>query len=410
MHVISGVSRLNYQMCYDTYFLLVILENHKTSDKAVLHILPSTSEEASGPTYSVVRLCESLDNSRVYTQLITLDSEAPHGRYNQKTFPYGLGPRRLGNSPSMRSWLEKQARVGSVRMFHNHSLWMMPNVYPGNIAADYGIPYVLSPRGCFTEYAMSIGSHVKKLFWPLVQKPSLRSVNLFHATAESEYLDIRRMGFRQPVAVIPNGIDIPDVPIDCGKSGLRTLLFLSRIHPNKGLDLLLPAWKSVQNRFPEWRLLIVGPDENNHLYQVKKLAVELELERVFWEGPVYGKRKFDLMASSDLFILPSYSENFGMVVAESLASGTPAIVLKGAPWHGIEQNEAGWWIDADSESIAACLTAAFLMPEASLRQMGISGRTWMQRDFSWDMIAEKMSRSYDWICEGGDRPDWILTD
>lgn len=357
-----------------------------------------------------MRLCESLNGSDTCTRLVTLTGDKMVRLPFHQTFRYGFGPRRLGNSPSMRYWLEQQARVGSVRLFHNHSLWMMPNVYPGNIAADYGIPYVLSPRGCFTEYAMSIGSHVKKLFWPLVQKPSLRSVNLFHATAESEYLDIRRMGFRQPVAVIPNGIDIPDVSLDNGTSGLRTLLFLSRIHPNKGLDLLLPAWRYVQDRYPEWRLLIVGPDENNHLSEVKKLALDLELERVFWEGPVYGKRKFDLMASSDLFILPSYSENFGMVVAESLASGTPAIVLKGAPWHGIEQNRAGWWIDADSDSIAACLSAAFSMPDARLRQMGISGRSWMQRDFSWDTIAEKMRRTYDWISDGKDRPSWVLTD
>jgi glycosyltransferase involved in cell wall biosynthesis len=372
--------------------------------------LPSTSHEASGPTYSVVRLCEALSNQAPFTKLVTLESDVPVERGIQRTFPYGVGPRRLGNSPSMRLWLKKMARKGAVELLHNHSLWMMPNVYPGNIAARYSIPYMVSPRGCFTEYAMSIGSVVKKLFWPLVQKPSLRAVSAFHATAMSEYHDIRRMGFYQPVAIIPNGVDIPEVSSVDRDQNCRTILFLSRIHPNKGIDMLLPAWKAVQDRFPEWRLLIVGPDENNHLSEVKKLANHLNVERVVWGDPVYGREKFDLMSSSDLFILPSYSENFGMVVAESLASGTPAIVLKGAPWSGIEHNHAGWWIDADIDSIQRCLETAFSMSSESLRQMGLSGRAWMRREFSWDAIAEKMYRTYEWVCEVGDRPDWVMTD
>ena len=103
----------------------------------------------------------------------------------------------------------RASEVTLSKDIHNHRLWMMPNVYPGLVARKHNVPLVISPRGTLSEWAFQHGSVVKRLFWPLVQKPALTATSCFHATAESEYKDIRRMGFRQPVAIIPNGIDIP---------------------------------------------------------------------------------------------------------------------------------------------------------------------------------------------------------
>jgi len=192
----------------------------------IIHTVPAISNEASGPSYSVVRLCESLVQQGQELTLAALDwapiSSPPAFL---KTFPLGLGPRRLGRSPAMSRWLNERAGLQAVDVFHNHSLWMMPNVYPGQVARKYDIPFVVSPRGVFTEYAMAIGSKIKRVFWPLIQRPALNAVNCFHATAESEYADIRRLGFRQPVAVIPNGIDIPELMPKISINS-RTLLFL----------------------------------------------------------------------------------------------------------------------------------------------------------------------------------------
>jgi glycosyltransferase involved in cell wall biosynthesis len=373
----------------------------------MIHTLPSTSQEASGPTYSVVRLCEALHGIGSEVCLVTLESDVPVERGFQTTFPYGFGPRRLGNSPAMRKWLQDEARSGKISLIHNHSLWMMPNVYPGNIASRFGIPYVVAPRGCFTEYAMSIGSPLKRLFWPLIQKPSLRSVDLFHATAETELEDIRRMGFNQPVAIIPNGVDIPFATERMKPIDQRILLFFSRIHPNKGLDMLLPAWKSIQDRHSDWSLWIVGPDEDGYLETVKELSNVLGLRRVEFRGPVYGDSKTTLMGSVDLFVLPSYSENFGMVVAESLASGTPAIVMKGAPWDGLETTGSGWWIDMQVDALVDCLHSALSLPRDVLKDMGSKGREWMMRDFSWDKIARQWIMTYDWVCNGSEKPEWV---
>ncbi len=282
----------------------------------------------------------------------------------------------------------------------------MPNVYPGWVARKHNVPLVVSSRGTLSEWAFQNGSWVKRWFWPLVQKPALVATTCFHATADSEYEDIRRMGFRQPVAIIPNGVDIP-LPKQPSQNELRSLLFLGRIHPIKGVDMLLQAWQAVSPRFPEWRLQIVGPDNGGYLSRMQALAAELGLEQVEFSGPLCGEAKLDAYREAELFVLPTHSENFGMAVAEALAAGTPAIVSKGAPWAGLAQHHAGWWVDIGVEPLVACLEEALSSSRDELAAMGSQGREWMLREFSWSRIGEMMDETYRWILNGGNRPDWV---
>lgn len=374
----------------------------------VIHVVPAITNEASGPSYSVVRLCESLMDRRQDVRLAALDwAPMPSRPQFLQTFPFGLGPRRLGRSPEMRRWLSATAESRTVDLIHNHSLWMMPNVYPGQVAARYGIPLMISPRGTLSEWAMRSGSSLKRVFWPLIQRPALSSTTCFHATAESEYEDIRRMGFHQPVAIIPNGIDIPNL-LPKVRGDLRTLLYLGRIHPIKGLDMLLPAWRAVQDRFSEWRLRIVGPDNSGYLAKMQQLASELELQRIEFAGPLHGEAKWRAYAQADLFVLPTYSENFGISVAEALAAGTPAIVTKGAPWRGLANQGAGWWIDIGVDSLVACLEDALSQSSIDLAEMGQRGRGWMAAEYSWPHIAQQMAETYRWVLKGGSKPEWVI--
>jgi glycosyltransferase involved in cell wall biosynthesis len=370
----------------------------------VIHVVPSITNEANGPSYSVVRLCESLIGQQQEVTLAVLDW-APMSTPPPflKTFALGLGPRRLGRSPAMRRWLLGMAESRAVGLIHNHSLWMMPNVYPGQAAGRHGIPLVVSPRGTLAERAMQSGSSLKRVFWPLIQRSALGSTTCFHATAEAECEDIRRMGFRQPVAIIPNGIDIPKL-LPKLASNLRTLLFLGRVHPIKGLDMLLPAWRAVQDRFPDWQLQIVGPDNSGYLTQMQRLASQLKLQRTEFSGPLYGDEKWRAYAQADLFVLPTYSENFGMAVAEALATGAPAIVTKGAPWGGLARKGAGWWIDIGLDPLVACLEDALARSSNDLRGMGLRGRAWMAAEYSWEHIGQQMVATYRWVLEGGISP------
>lgn len=383
----------------------------------VIQIVPAITEEASGPSYSVVRLCDSLNATGAAVILAALDwaplTSAP--AYLQ-TFPLGVGPPRLGRSPSMYRWVFEQCAAGRVDVLHNHGMWQMNAVYPAWAAKRWNIPLIYSPRGAFSEWAMAHGSWVKRIFWPLLQLPSLQQATCFHATAESEYEEIRRLGFRQPVAIIPNGVDLPYMSCACSPSPYRSLLFLSRIHPKKGLENLLHAWSHIEPRYPEWRLTIVGSDNGYHrpsgyLDELKRLSTKLCLKAVSFDGVLRGEDKLQVLRQAEMFVLPTFSENFGMVVAEALAMATPAIVTKGAPWSGLVENRAGWWIDIGVEPLVACLNEALTRSPEALAAMGRNGRHWMEREFSWDSIGHRMAATYRWLCDKTlPVPDWVRLD
>ena len=381
----------------------------------IIHVVPAITEESSGPSYSVVRLCESLIEEGSQVALAAMDW-APIARPPAclRAFPVGVGPRRLGRSPAMARWLEAQTRSGQVDVLHNHGMWQMNAVYPGRVAARHGTPYVVSPRGTWSAWAMANGSVMKKPFWSLLQRPAVEPATCFHATAESEYEDIRRLGFRQPVAVIPNGIDLPP-PMDKTGDGRRTVLFLGRIHPVKGLNILLHAWGAVQSRFPDWRLRIVGSDDGYHgssgyMAELKSLAAALGLQRIEFSGALHDAAKWQAYADSDLFVLPTYSENFGMSIAEALASGTPALVSKGAPWSGLDARRAGRWIDIGVDPLVAGLEDLLQREPRELRDMGINGRTWMTEAYSWRTIGQRMAEFYHWLARGSAGvPSFVIT-
>ena len=187
----------------------------------------------------------------------------------------------------------------------------------------------------------------------------------------------------------------------------RTILFLGRIHPKKGIDNLLQAWHAVEHKYPDWDLKIVGPDNSGYLVDMQALCAQLKLTRVKFIDAVYGADKLQLYRDANLFVLPTHSENFGMTVAEALAAGTPAIVSKGAPWSGLEGNIAGWWIDIGVDSLVACLEKAMALSNAELMNMGESGRDWMIRSYSWDHIGQQMAAVYRWLVGGGSPPECV---
>ena len=360
----------------------------------------------------MVRLCQSLIEAGEDLTLVALDwSTLPSTPPFLKVFPLGIGPRRLGRSPVMARWLMSETAAGRVDVIHNHGMWQMNAVYPGWAAKGHKAKLVVSPRGAFSTWAMSYGSPFKRIFWLLIQRPALAQASCFHATAEAEYQDIRRLGFDQPVAIIPNGIDVPPLA-QREPRNFRTLLFLGRIHPVKGIDVLLNAWAAVMDRFPTLRLLVVGTDkgygdQGDYLEQMKALAAKLRLTRMEFEEPLYGEAKLAAYREADLFVLPSRSENFGITVAEALAAGTPAIVTKGAPWQGLQTYRAGWWIDSGVDALVASLEEAMASSPGELAQRGTNGREWMMREFSWPNLAKKMDQTYRWLIEGGEHPSWV---
>ena len=389
---------------------MALLTGNGADRLRIVHVVPSIDSEASGPSYSVGALSRALMDAGHASCLVATSTEGGRDADGVRFFPRRAVPFRLGRSPEMRDWLRATVSAGGLDVMHNNSLWMMPNVYPSWAIAGSDVPLVVSPRGTFSPWALRRSRPVKFLFWHAFQKQALGRAAMFHATAESEYMDIRQQGFRQPVVILPNGVDMPALACGPTKEGPRTLLFLGRIHPVKGLDMLLDAWARLEPRHPDWCLKIVGPGEPAHVQAVREQAAALGVARVSFEGPLYGEDKTQAFQQADLFVLPTYSENFGMAVAEALAAGCPVVTTRGAPWAGLVSERAGWWVDIGPDPLEAALQDAMTTSAEDLAALGGRGRAWMQRDFSWDHIASRMVAAYRWVREGGAAPDWVRLD
>ncbi|MBN1656737.1 MAG: glycosyltransferase [Deltaproteobacteria bacterium] len=374
----------------------------------VIQLVTHIDDEASGPSYSVPSLCRELAEAGVEVELhVTRGSvprEMPFSCYSHGEWPW---PPKIGISPSMHRALKE--RVECTDIIHSHSLWCMTNLYPGLVARGKRCRLVISPRGTLSTWALRRSYWRKRLVWWAAQRRVVKASHCFHATSESELRDIRRLGFRQPVAVIPNGVDIDSEIGDYERPSRRQLLFLGRIHPIKGIDILLEAWRDLQDEAPDWELRIVGPDYEGYLSHFKDIAFRLGVKRVSFEGPVFGNDKTRVFRQADLYVLPTYTENFGITVAESLAHGVPVIVTRGAPWKDIESNGCGWWIEIGKTPLIECLRKAFRLSAEELKSRGNRGRQWMERDFGWPRVGRMMKETYTWLLEGGTPPHYVDT-
>src|SRR5262249_8956014 len=307
--------------------------------------------------------------------------------------------------------LEVAKEAVKLDVIHNHGLWLMPNVHAGWAASRFRTPLIVAPRGMLGRAALSFSPIKKMLFWHLVQGPAIRWAACYHATSLQEYEDIRAYGLTQPVAIIPNGVDLPHPQATRTSKDVaaeRVVLSLGRIHRKKGLDRLVRAWAKVEASHPGWQLRIVGPPEMDHDAELRALVETLKLNRVSIEPPLYGEKKDVAFRKADFFVLPSLNENFAMTVAESLAAGTPVISTRGAPWAGLELERSASSIDHGVEPLATALSDAMALPRAALAAMGARGRAWMVRDFGWDAIASKMVAVYGWLAGKAVLPEWVL--
>lgn len=285
-------------------------------------------------------------------------------------------------------------------------IWTYPSLANLRHARRTGTPYLVTPRGMLDPWARRNSAWKKKIAGTLFEQAHLKGACALRATAEMEAQHFRDMGMTNPIAVVPNGLTLPDLAPRSDRD-LRSILFLSRIHPKKGVDFLLQAWATLQAEFPGWEIVIAGIDENGHEADLKALTCKLGLSRVRFVGEAHGDAKQKLYRDADLFVLPTHAENFGLVVAEALAQETPVITTRNAPWQGLESEACGWWIDLDQGLLTDTLRQALSRPAQDLAAMGRRGRAWVQRDFAMAQVAEKMREVYLWAARRGARPEYV---
>lgn len=276
---------------------------------------------------------------------------------------------------------------------HLHGLWHPWMYLAFRWACSQRCKIVWSPHGALTPWAFHYKCWKKLPVWWLYQKRALKGADLLHVTTPAEVEDVRRLGLSQPVVIAPLGVEVESARVLRQVTAVKRALFISRVHPKKGLHNLIEAWAILKPR--DWILEIAGPSYKGYAEEIMELARERGVgASVKMLGSVFGNQKKELYAKADLFILPTYSENFGVVVVEALAQGCPVITTKGAPWQSLEEQHCGWWIDIGVEPLVQCLRKVLLLPQERFWEMGERGRVWVQSAYSWMNIAKQMLEAY----------------
>ena len=246
----------------------------------------------------------------------------------------------------------------------------------------------------------------------LYQKNDLQKSSCILATAKMEADNIRALEINVPIAIIPNGIDVSEYKcrsVENKSSVKRQIVFLSRIHQKKGIEFLINAWEQLKNNYSEWNVVITGNGEDAYINELKNMITSKGIQDcVKIIPPVFGKAKYKLYCESSLFVLPTYSENFGMVIAEAMSCGVPCITTNGTPWQELNEKNLGWCIDLTLDNVVNTISEAIDLGQDTLFDMGQRCSKHIEENYQYTEVAAKSKSVYEWIVNGGVKPDYVI--
>lgn len=293
-------------------------------------------------------------------------------------------------------------------LFHVQGLWL----YLGHAVAKYARnvkkPYIITLRGMLYPQALQSSSLLKKISLTLYQKYDLQHAACIQATCEEEMKFYRALGFTNPVAVIPNPIEITNIiNRNISKKKNFKIGYLGRIHPRKRIERLIYAMDALRDKLQNAELVIIGSGDDAYEKFLKTEVKRLNLNNVIFTGFLTGNEKDNAITDLSLLAVPSDFENFGNIVTEALIRGVPVIASKGMPWQELETYQCGWWINNDQESINQTIGKAYDVGEDVRIEMGINGKQLMKDKYSIDVIGEKMMKLYEWVLGKTDKPYFV---
>lgn len=383
----------------------------------IAHLLSSISRANGGISESVRRLAQTqAQSSGAEVHVFGLrdrftDDDLPAWRPLEPTCLHVRGPRAIGYAPGL-----PRALAGSgADLSHAAGLWMYPSLAQMKWAQSERRPYVISPHGMLDAWALRNSALKKKLAAALFERRHLEGAACLHALCDSEAESIRAYGLRNPICVIPNGIDLPPAGLSTPapwreqfSADKKVLLFLGRLHPKKGLKPLVEAWARV--RHPEWQLVVVGWEQGGHRAELQTLARSLNIDpSITFLGALHGRAKSAAYANADAFILPSFSEGLPMTVLEAWAYARPVLMTDACNLPEGFDAGAAMRIDPNPEALAGQLRSFMARAPAEHADMGRRARELASTRFAWDRIASEMIEVYRWICSSGPRPQSVRT-
>lgn len=377
-----------------------------------LQSISSMGINSGGPTTCTFNLLKGLRDLGVETHLLTFDVSSSDDKLiaNFPEFMTVIGaPKypRFGYKKEWRKWLEHH---DDYDLYHANALWQYTTHATITAAILNNKPSIISTHGMLYPEGLKKSKWVKKVSLFLYQKKDLKRATAFHATSEQEKKHIREFGLVQPIAIIPNAIDTSNfgLPNFEPKTGKRKVGFMGRLCPIKNIESLLQAWAIAEPITKNHELILIGDGDAVYKAKLENLAKELKINNIIYSGFVTGKVQDEILSELSFLVLPSISENFGMVVPEALWKGIPVIASTGTPWEELVTERCGWWIESSPSELAIILIEALKMGEEERIAMGRRGNDLIAKKYTLLAVGKMMKEFYVWLLFGGIKPDFIF--
>jgi glycosyltransferase involved in cell wall biosynthesis len=315
--------------------------------------------------------------------------------------------------------LREIREASSPDIYHLHGAWLRAMHYGATEAKRRRKPYIVELMGMYEPWSLSHKWLRKRVARTWYQDQVLRDASCLHVNSFQESDNLRRLGFKNPIAVIPVGVAMDKISADretlppiapWRELGSRKfVLYLARIHPKKGLHLLLRAWARIACENPELRLVIAGTGTQAYVSESHNLAQQLGISSsCIWLGHVDELQKTWLYSNAHCYVLPTQSENFGNTVAEALAHKTPVITSTHTPWTDLTTFHCGWRIENTEKELLRALRESLQQDAKSREAMGLAGEELVRRKYSLELVARQFLELYDWLTTGAAKPIWVL--
>jgi poly(glycerol-phosphate) alpha-glucosyltransferase len=312
-----------------------------------------------------------------------------------------VGPRAFGCAPSMARALARSR----ADMCDSQGLWMYPSLASLGWSRRTGRPHMISPHGMLDPWAVRRSAWKKRIVRLWFEEAHLKSAACLRALNEAEARAIRAFGLSNPIAIVPNGVDLPALEPDRTTADPPTLLFLGRIDTKKGVHELVRAWARLGPARGDWRLRLVGWGPSAYVEATRRLIDELGLAgSVELAGPLFDAAKDEAFRTAEAFILPSYGEGLPMALLEAWSYALPVLMTPACNLPEGFTAGAALEIGTEPGSIAEGIRALIALPETERRAMGASGRRLVEERFTWPRVAAAMAEVYRWVAGGGPRP------
>jgi glycosyltransferase involved in cell wall biosynthesis len=376
----------------------------------VLVVVPALSPVYGGPSFSSIGLAEALGRRGLRVDVVTTNAAGPHDLpvepyqwFDESTYRLQYFPRwtrfEAKLSPALMRWLFRH--VADYDIVHGMSVFNFPSYAYCEACRWREVPHIVHPQGMFEPWAMSNKGWKKRAYFRWLNEPQLQSANVIHCLTSHEAESIAALGVRVPKVIVPNGIAFDSMVKGDTSSFLRRypqlanktrLLFLHRIDPKKGLDILAQSFGRLHNRFPNAHLIIAGPDPTGY-WSTASAFFESCASAVTYTGMLTGQEKADALAAADLFVAPSYSEGFSMSVLEAMAAGLPSVITTGCNFPEAAKANVALEVPIDATAFAEALSSLIEnLPVA--REMGKRAREFIFQNYTWDQAAKKTHEVY----------------